>query len=170
MRQSFWVPQPCFDPMWSWINNLLLNYLLCAFARDTCQHFLVFLIAMMLKNRDSSPLHPNLLLLQPLPRLPIILLTPTCACKLPYDSIGFPWLVIILFVVYACDFTRVLACEFVPVIILLICARDFTRLLACEFAPIIILLVCARDFSFHLLVNKYANFEKPLLNFMNPSL
>jgi hypothetical protein len=51
MRQSFWVPQPCFDPMWSWIDNLLLNYLLCAFPTNKCQYFLVFLVAMMLRNQ-----------------------------------------------------------------------------------------------------------------------
>jgi hypothetical protein len=73
--------------------------------------------------------------LQPLPKLPIILLTPTCACKLSYDSIGLPQLVITLLVVCAHDFIGLLTYEFAHAIILLVCAHDFTGLLAGEFAP-----------------------------------
>ncbi len=65
--------------------------------------------------KDSLPPQPNLLLLQPLLRLLIIMFTPTCACKLLNDSIGLLWLVIILIIAFAHDFTRLLACEFAPI-------------------------------------------------------
>jgi hypothetical protein len=91
------------------------SYLLRAFARKECRHFIMLLIAMMLRNRRFFATSTKSSIVQPLPRLPIILLTPSCANKLPYDSIGLLQLVIILLVVYARDFTRLLACEFAPI-------------------------------------------------------